>query len=98
MRMLRSITSQMPSYIRAEPNMVTSRWIQGMISPPAVTNIPRPVNRLCTSSTSTARQLLCPRQLCLKDHHSLKKVVEVAGIAKAEVAQLSKRNTGRPRS
>jgi hypothetical protein len=37
MRMLRSITSQMPSYIRAEPNMVTSRWIQGMISPPAVT-------------------------------------------------------------
>jgi cellulose biosynthesis protein BcsQ len=69
-----------------------------MISPLAVTDTPRPISRLCTSSTNTARQLLCPRQLHLKDHHSLKWVVEVAEVAevaKAKVASLLIRNIGR---
>jgi hypothetical protein len=72
--------------------MESSRWIEGMISPPAVTDTPRPISRLCTSLTSTARQLLCPRQVHLKDHHSLKKVAEVA---KAKVMKLLIRNIGR---
>jgi hypothetical protein len=35
--------------------------------------------------TSTARQLLCPKRLHPKDCHSLKRVVEVADVAKAKV-------------
>jgi hypothetical protein len=65
-----------------------------MISPPAVTDTARPVRRLCTSSTSTARQLLCPRRLHLKDHHLLKRVVEVAEAAEAKLLQLLIRNIG----
>ncbi len=34
-----------------------------MILPMAVTDTPRPISRLCTSLTSTARQLLCQRWL-----------------------------------
>jgi hypothetical protein len=48
-RMLRSGRSHTPPYTRAEPNMVTSRWISGMTSPQAVTNTPRPISRLYTS-------------------------------------------------
>ena len=53
----KSATFPTLSWGRVATNMEIWRWTCKMNSPPGTTDTPRTSNRLCTSSTSTARQL-----------------------------------------
>ena len=73
-----------------------------MTSPMGTTDTPRIANRLCTSSTSTARQF-CKGQRSPKERHSCKAVEategEEGGTTEAEGAiSLSTKNTVRIRN